>query len=588
VLSRARKLRLRRELRMRKLQLQSTGEQADKYFIRRLDRLTTVRRFVVAWIVFAVALIVASVAQNYALSSHYQSLQPAPGGIYTEGIAGSFTNVNPIYAATSADRTVSRLLFSSLLTYNERNQLTGDLAESWKADSRGQKYTIHLRDNLHWHDGQSLTASDVLFTYKTIQNPDALSPLNSSWKGVKVEAPDAHTVIFTLPNPLVSFPHSLTNGILPEHILGKVPMTDMRSTAFNTANPIGSGPFRWRELHVSGNVADNREAQITLSAFDNYHNGRPKLDSFTVRIFQSEQRMIDSYKRRELQAMVGLMAEPNDVKEPMRALSFPQTAATMTFFKTTSGVLADKVVRQALVQGANTAAIRRQLGYAAPAVDAPLLKKQLGYDKSLTQLSYNPEVASKQLQDSGWVVGADSIRQKGNQKLEFKLLAENNSEAARTSRLLQQQWRKIGVDAKVELLDPAQFQLALSQHGYDALLHGVSIGNDPDVFVYWHSSQADILSPGRLNFSEYKSKIADDALEQARTRTDVTLRTAKYKPFLTSWRDDAPAFGLYQPRFLYITRDPVYRLNTHEVNSATDRFANVEDWMIRRVKTTVD
>lgn len=573
---------------MHRRQVETAGQQTDQYFFRRLERLTTVRRFVIGWLVLVFVTIGLSVVQLSSLSKYYQELRPAPGGAYTEGVLGAFTNANPVYATSTADRTVSRLLFSGLLKYDDKNQLVGDLAESWKADARSKVYTIVLRPDLRWSDGRPFTTSDVVFTYNVIQNADAGSPLYTSWQGVKVEAKDSRTVTFTLANPLASFPYSLTNGILPKHKLESIPMADMRSTPFNTNQPVGTGPFRWENLSVTGS-SDTREERIVLTANENYSHGKPKLDTFIVRTFRTQEQMIAHYDKHELNAMVGLESEPSNVGEKKHIYNFPQTAAMMTFFKTTQGVLGDKAVRQALVRGANTKAIRTDLPYVARPVDEPLLKDQFAYDKTLAQLGYDPAAAEKQLDEAGWKLPEPgSVREKGGQKLEFTLYAESGSEAARVTRDLQQQWRKIGVNVKVQLQSSSEFQITLSEHSYDALLRGISIGNDPDVFVYWHSSQADVLSSGRLNFSEYKSNVADEALESARTRTDESLRIAKYKPFLSAWRDDAPALGLYQPRVLYITRDPVYGLHEHAVVSASDRFANVDQWQIRLVKTTVD
>jgi len=86
--------------------------------------------------------------------------------------------------------------------------------------------------------------------------------------------------------------------------------------------------------------------------------------------------------------------------------------------------------------------------------------------------------------------------------------------------------------------------------------------------------------------SEYKSPVADKALEAGRTRNDVAVRSTKYRPFLESWRDDAPAIGLYQPRFLYLTSTQVYGLAIHQLNDPVDRLANVENWMINTNRTT--
>src|SRR5262249_17445050 len=156
----------------------------------------------------------------------------------TEGIAGNFTTANPLYAVSDVDTSVSRLIFASLLTYDKDDRLTGDLAESWHADSTGKIYTVRLRPRLKWHDDVALTSADVVFTYQMIQTSDAQSPLYSSWRGVAVTAPDARTVVFKLPNPLSSFPTGLTNGIIPRHVLQRVDPADLRSATFNTTEPI--------------------------------------------------------------------------------------------------------------------------------------------------------------------------------------------------------------------------------------------------------------------------------------------------------------------------------------------------------------
>src|SRR5581483_8919318 len=199
---------------------QGAGEQFDKNFLGRLNRLGRVWRLVTVWIVVAGLLGAGLGIELSSLKSYYQVLRPAPGGMYSEGIEGSFTTANPIYAVNSVDTSVSRLLFSGLLTYDSQNHLVGNLADQWSVNDSGTVYTVHLRPHLTWHDGQSLTAADVVFTYKTIQNPDAQSPLFTSWQGVKIAALNDNTISFTLPNPLSSFPYGLTTGIIPQHVLG--------------------------------------------------------------------------------------------------------------------------------------------------------------------------------------------------------------------------------------------------------------------------------------------------------------------------------------------------------------------------------
>jgi peptide/nickel transport system substrate-binding protein len=132
----------------------------------------------------------------------------------------------------------------------------------------------------------------------------------------------------------------------------------------------------------------------------------------------------------------------------------------------------------------------------------------------------------------------------------------------------------------------SDIQAVLSFHSYDALLYGVAIGVDPDVFAYWHSSQADPRADTRLNFSEYRSATADNSLEAGRTRSNPTIRAIKYKAFLQAWRQDAPALGLYQPRFLYMTRGQLFNFTPTVMNTDIDRYANVQNWMIRQAKVS--
>jgi peptide/nickel transport system substrate-binding protein len=586
MISRAFKLRFRRRLRMRKLQVEEFGQQAERQlernFFRRLERLNGVRRFVSTWIILVILIGACVTAQIGGLRGYYQAPSPVAGGTYSEGILGTFTNANPIYATSPVDVAASKLLFAGLLTYDENNNLTGDLAKDWSVDARGTLYTVHLRPNLTWHDGKPLTAEDVAFTYSLIQNPDARSPLNPSWQGIEVNQIDPLTVTFKLPNLLSAFPYSLTNGILPKHILKGKSMGSLRTLPFNTTEPVGAGPFKFSTLEVTGGTAESREEQIALDAFDEYHAGRPKLDRFVIHSFRSQDRIIKSFQSSQINAMVGLTGVPNQVKKTTyRSYNLPLTAAVMTFFKTTEGVLSDVKVRQALVKATDTSNVIKSLDYPALPVREPLLQNQLGYNAAYWQSGFDLPAANALLEQEGWKMGANGIRHKDGQALSFSINARDNSEYARIAKVLQKQWKAVGVDVKLILEGDTDFQSTLANHSYDALLYGISIGKDPDVFVYWDSKYADVRADNRLNFSEYKSPTADAALQAGRTRSDPALRSIKYQPFLQAWRDDAPAVGLYQPRFLYITHGPVYGLSEHSINADVERFTNVQNWMVR-------
>src|SRR6266404_2246694 len=282
------KRRLARRLRKRRKNALILGQQADQkienLLIRRFERLVSVRRFVSLWIALLLILILAGIYQARGLSDYYQSLQPVPGGLYSEGLIGSFTNANPMYATGAADTAVSRLVFSGLFKYDAKNRLVGDLARDYKLNESLNRYTVHLKTGIKWQDGSPVTASDIVFTYKTIQNIEAQSPLYSSWQGIIVSKLDDYTVNFDLPNALSAFPYSLTNGIVPQHLLKNIPVEQLRSAPFNT-QPVGTGPFEWKFIEVSGNSPDNRQQRISLAANNHYSSGRPLLDGINLITF---------------------------------------------------------------------------------------------------------------------------------------------------------------------------------------------------------------------------------------------------------------------------------------------------------------
>ncbi len=585
--------RLRRVIKRRHKDAVELGQQADqqieKLLLRRFDRLLSVKRFVLLWVLLFAALIIGSVLQTRTLSSYYQELKPTDGGIYSEGIIGTFTNANPMYASARVDRSVSRLVFSGLMKYDRTNQLTGDLAETVGQGPASTHYTIKLRRDVKWHDGQALNADDVVFTYNTIKNPAAQSPLYTSWKDVKIAKQDAFTVTFDLPTAVSSFPHALTNGIVPYHLLKGIPPSQLRSAQFNTS-PIGSGPFKWKYLELTGTPAVDLQQRLTFVANDKYFDGKPKLESYNLTAYIDEQHALAGFRHKQVSAIAGLESLPNDLAkdQSVKTYNTPLTTSVMAFFNMSKPNLATAEVRRALISGLDRTQFTNIFGQPVILSDSPLLKGQVGYDPTVIEPGYVPEHANELLDNAGWARGADGIRMKGGQPLEFTMKSQNTSQYTQVAQNLQKQWQKIGVKLNVQYYDADDLQgNIIAAHDYDILLYGINIGDDPDVFAYWDSSQASITSAGHLNLSEYKSNIADAALEGARTRSDPALRTVKLKPFLSAWVGDAPAVALYQPNFLYVTRGPVFNYQRTSMNTPPDRYFNVNEWMIRQSRQNI-
>jgi peptide/nickel transport system substrate-binding protein len=587
------KLRFRRRLRKGQQRVENISSQAEKHIdihlFERFGSLTKVRRDIFSWLILMILIIGLLVAQNISLSGYYQTVKTAPGGIYREGVLGSFTNANPMFATSAADTTVAKLIFSGLMTFNGEGKLVGNLAKELKIDEKGATYTVTLKDNLKWHDGVPITSADVAYTYKTIQNPDTESPFQNSWRDITVTTPDQKTVVFTLANPLASFKYYLTNGIVPQHVLGSIAPADLRSSDFNTLHPIGSGPFKFKAITIKGEKKETAKEQIGLVPFAGYALGEPQIDEFIVNVFASEEELLNSFKDKQLNGMYGVDAIPKNIETSKSVIvnSLPLKAATMIFFKTTSsGPLSNTKIRNALTQATNNKQVVASLGYPSRAVNAPFLVGQVGYDAGSLQLGFNPENAKAILEAEGWKTGKNGIRYKDGKPLSIVISSADSPEYSNVLKTVKKQWKKVGVDMQSRLESQADFQSTIAYHSYDAVLYGITIGADPDVYVYWDSSQADIRSSNRLNLSEYKSPSADTSLESGRTRMASNVRAAKYKPFLKAWQQDSPAIALYQPRLLYPTNGPIGNLPTASLNSAVDRLSNVQEWQVRQARVT--
>lgn len=582
------RLRVRRKVRARKKQVVgislSANHQLDRHIFRRWHNLKYAARFAFTWMGLIAILIVALSFQLKALGRYYLVPTPVPGGIYTEGMVGSFNNANPVYAVSDVDTSISKLVFSSLLTYDKNNNLSGDLAKSWTIDSRGLNYTVKLRDNIKWHDGVALTADDVVFTYQTIQNPDTKSPYLSSWTNIKVSKIDDKTIKFVLPNAYSPFLHSLTVGIIPKHILSKVSAVELRSDAFNNKRPIGSGPFEFKEVDIDSSNNSEVNAAVQLTAFKDYHLGRPKLDGITFTTFRDESALKVANEKHKIITASGLNTSDSELPGDHETYSFSLMSANMIFLKATSPTLESLNVRKALAYATDVPALTAKIGYPAVPVREPILKSQVGYNKELQQLTYDKKQAAALLDEAGWAVhGKEQYRSRNGKPLLLKLTYQNSADFSRIAQALQKQWAQVGVNLSIEVTPDNQVrQRILDSHDYDVLLYGINIGADPDVYAYWHSSQIDKKSLIHLNLSEYKSTVADSALEAGRSRQDDAVRAVKYKPFLAAWQKDVPAIGLYQPRYLYVySHQHVYGINNKYINTPSDRFDNVHEWMIK-------
>ena len=318
------------------------------------------------------------------------------GGVYSEGMVGQIQFLNPVFADLNpVDRDISSLIFSGLMRYNsETDSLEDDIALH-TLDTTKTVYTFTLRDDVYWHDGEKVTADDILFTYQeVIQNVDFKnSLLRENLKGVGVKKINDTTVTFSLTKPYKFFLTNLTVGLLPKHILAGVPVENLDLSEFNTFNPVGTGPYK--VITIDGT---NGVERVSLERNDEFYGEKPFIKNVDFYIYPN-------FEQLELSKAIldGVQSLTKDTKDIFSAkslfrveeYSLPQYVAA--FLNMESPLLQDKRVRLGLALGTNKTVILDDIKEMYE-VDTPFLE----LNSSNWLLQHDTTKAQGSLNDAGW------------------------------------------------------------------------------------------------------------------------------------------------------------------------------------------
>lgn len=557
----------------------ATVKHARRFVFKRWDNFKEVRSRIALWVMTIGILIGASGLQFWWYQNEYRTTAYAQGGTYAEAVLGPVSTLNPIFAQSSAEEAASELLFSRLLTYDQSGLINYDLAESMKVEKDQKTYTITIRPDARWSDGLYVRARDVVFTVNLLKDSATRSTL-TGWDDVAVKEVSDRTVQFRLPGAYAAFPHALRFlPILPEHILRDVEPAQLRENSFST-KPVGSGPFTLRLLQ--GQDTGSTQKIVHLVKNDGYYKGPAKLDRIQLHVYSTTDEILKALATSEVNAASDLSITTATSVNTTRYTveNDPINSGVYALLNTTSPLLKDLSVRKALQVGTDTTAIRQAVSSHVPALSLPFVDGQLTGDVPKAP-AYNKIQAEKLLDSAGWKLDG-SIRKKGGQPLTLNVVTTKNPDFEKALDTMAEQWKQLGISVTTNIVDPSDptqnvAQQILQPRAYDVLLYQLSIGNDPDVYAYWHSSQA----PEGFNFSNYRKSISDDALLSARSRLEPALRNAKYLTFARQWLNDVPAIGLYQATAQYIHTGNVHTDVAHtKLNSAIDRYASVRYWSV--------
>ncbi|MEK4762675.1 ABC transporter substrate-binding protein [Viridibacillus sp. FSL E2-0187] len=468
----------------------------------------------------------------------------------------------------------SPLFQSTLLKRDDKLKIVNDLATSYKVSEDGKVWTVKMREDVKFSDGEPLTAADVVFTFETAINNGSVVDLNGM---SKVEAVDDYTVKFTLKEPQSTFVNSLVaTGIVPKHAYGKD----------YAENPIGSGPFQL--------VQWDKGQQVIVKANPEYYDKKPNFKQITF-LFLNEDAAFAAAQAGTVdlayipaafskQKVKGMRLETIQTVDN-RGIVFPFVKSgdvNEAGLPIGNDVTADPAIRHAINIGVDRQALVDGVleGHGTPAFTSV---DGLPWWNSETVIKdADMDSAKKLLSDAGWKdTDGDGILEKGALKAEFTLYYLAN-DAIRQSLAISvaDMMKPLGINIKLE---GGSWDLIAKKMYSNPVLMGWGSHDPHEMYNIYSSESAGIEY---YNTGYYQNKTVDEYFEKA-------LSSKSEKEAIEFWKKaqwdgttglsakgDAPWAWLVNINHLYLVKDGLdigdQRIHVHGHGwPATD---NIVDW----------
>lgn len=476
---------------------------------------------------------------------------PATGGTFITAITDDPVSLNGIFANDGASVAVLSYVFNPLTLGGENwgTNIDGDLAESWEVSEDGLTWTFNLRQGVLFHDGEELTADDVVYSFETVQNPDnEIAPFRPRFlqngEPILFEAVDDYTVVARLTEPNASFFTDISLPIVPRHVLEA---QDLREGPFNRM-PVGTGPFRVAEW--------NTGESIILEAHDDYFRGRPCIDRLIFRIIPDEQAQVNALLTGEIDFIPNLPGAAVQLFEDNADFTFTVAEFDSLFqvmFNNADEQFQDVNIRRALMIAIDRQALIDTVLQGFGEVHNSHFDAVVPFyeQDKLGGYDYDPDRALDLLAEAGISDSdGDGILDQDGEPWVVELLTftEGFRDYAEYAQVVQAYWEDIGIQVELvqrdlgtlvdQLYTERTFDKPFSVHtsGW------ASIGPEPNSYANFYIT-TDELGP---NLPNYDNDDVDALFEEARTLTDFDARMAIYEEIEAILWDDLPTIPLYR------------------------------------------
>lgn len=479
---------------------------------------------------------------------------PVYGGSWSEGMVGGPGYMNPVLAVSERTKDLNELIYSGLLRKDIDGNLVPDLAEDITESEDGLTYTVKINDKAEFHDGERLTADDVIFTLSKIQDKDINSPLSIKFEGVYTEKIDDMTVAFHLRKPFTYFKEYLTFGVLPKHILQNISAQEFSMTEFNSS-PIGSGPYKIKNILKDDN---GMIKEIALSSNRGYLHGRPFLDNINIYIYKNDQDLANALNNKIIDATAYLnpiflsQIKPENISVVSRVLP---NVFSLSFNPNKNDILANKDVRVGLSKLIDKQKIINEI-FAGKAT-----KKDFFFGESVSSNNETGDISP--------LVGKNIV-----------ISSPNTEQLKQVAEFVANEWRKAGINAEVKLYNISDISDIIKNREFEVILFGSIIEYPVDLYPYWHSSQRNY--PG-LNITGYTSNYLDKNLDIIKDSTNQEEKIRALEEINQELEDEVPSIPLYSNDLNYLIQKKdmtniIQNMIPKTLLEKSERFIKISDW----------
>ncbi len=514
-------------------------------------------------------------------------LQPQKGGQIIVGISQEPQNFNPLMPTIESQRGLHMAIYDDLWRIDPKGNYVANLATEIPTQANGgiskdgTLFTVKLRKDAKWHNGQPFSAKDVVFTWQTLMNPKVsafstvgFDQIDSMW------AVDDFTVKFKMKQTYSPILVALSDlFIVPEHILGK--SGDINKDEFNTKRPIGTGAFRFGEW-VAGD-------HVTLEANKAYHGPGPYLDRLIFKYIPDLTVLFTQFKTGEID-ITGIQGIPVDLYPEAKNLPninlfvTPGTTYDCIAPNFLLPLFQDKRVRQALYYGMDRRPIVEKIFLGlVPEAESYVPPQSWAYNPKIKGYhKYDPEKAKNLLEAAGWKVGPDAIRVKDGKRLSFEnACTAGNKQREQIQQLLQQQWRQIGVEMKINNKPAAVlFGDFYRLSKFETIINGIGMGADPEHSFRLHSKYIPAKGGMGRNSIAYENREVDALLEAGVREMDREKRKKIYYKLQEVLADDLPYLPIYHYVIIRATKGNIHGFQPNP--NMQDYTWNPNEWWIKK------